>query len=53
MFFHVRGGGEKQFATVTHHHECDVTGKVTITKGTTGSDPGVSVSAEMNDPTTP
>lgn len=45
--FRVAGGGEKQFSVVTHHHESDAAGRVTISKG------GVSVSANINDPTVP
>lgn len=45
--FRVAGGGEKQFSIVTHHHESDAAGSVTISKG------GVSVSANINDPTAP
>jgi hypothetical protein len=45
--FRVAQGGEKQFSTITHHHESDAAGRVTISKG------GVSVSANINDPTTP
>lgn len=43
--FRVGSGGEKQFTTVTHHHESDAAGTVTISKG------GVSVSATINAPT--
>lgn len=45
--FRVGSGGEKQFAIVTHHHESDAAGTVTISKG------GTSVSAAINDPTAP
>lgn len=45
--FRVGDGEEKQFAIVTHHHESDAAGTVTISKG------GTSVSATINDPTAP
>jgi hypothetical protein len=45
--FRVSSGSEKAFTTVTHHHESDSAGRVTISKG------GVSVSANVSDPTTP
>ena len=45
--FRVSSGAEKQFTTLTHHQDSDAAGAVTISKG------GVSVSANMNDPTVP
>ena len=45
--FRVGSGGEQQFVVITHHHESDAAGTVTISKG------GTSVSANINDPTAP
>lgn len=47
MQFRVDTWNEKQFTTITHHHECDANGTVAITKGA-GPFP-----AQLNDPTYP
>lgn len=47
MEFRVTGWQTKQFTTITHHHESDANGTVSITKG------AGPFSAQLNDPTYP
>lgn len=47
MEFRVMGWNTKQFTTITHHHESDAAGTVSITKG------AGPFSAQLNDPTYP